>query len=89
MDEEQWMTKTQEHKHTEKNTGQWSKISTVLKNGHKQKNAAWIFWATAENRASTTQQHYTQAHSKHSKRSYALFYALRIAAQQRHATNSV
>jgi hypothetical protein len=53
----------------QQNTAQWSKISTQLKNGHKQKNVAWIFRTTAENTVGTTRT----AHSKHSKRFYALF----------------
>ena len=83
------MTKTEKHKHTA------AKHSAVVKNQHTAEKWAQtekpsvIFVATAENRVGTTKQHYAQAHSKHSKRSYALFYDLRIAAQQRNATNSV
>jgi hypothetical protein len=50
-------TERQRHRNTntqKQNTEQWSKISTQLKNGHTQKNAAQIFRATAENRVSTT-----------------------------------
>jgi hypothetical protein len=42
------------------------------------------FLDTVEKWANTTQQHYAQAHSKHSKRSYALFlrFANSSAAEQ-------
>jgi type II secretory pathway component PulF len=56
-----------------KKTAQWSKISTLMKNGLLLKNAAQIFRATAENRVSSTRRATHTAHSKHSKRSYALF----------------
>jgi len=65
-------------RNTEKqNTQQWSKISTGLENGLLLKNAAQIFRATAKNWASRThtetESTTNTAHSKHSKRSYALF----------------
>jgi hypothetical protein len=47
------------------------------------------FRTTAENWASPTQQHYAQAHSKHSKRFYALFLRFAKAARKQNATNSV
>jgi hypothetical protein len=75
---------TQIHKHTAE------KYTAVVKNQHcaekwaDAENAAWIFRDTTENRVGTTQQHYTPAHSKHSKRFYAFFirFANSSAAEQ-------
>jgi hypothetical protein len=63
---------------TQRNTEQqqaalWSKIGTLMKNGLLLKNAAQIFRATAENWVSSTRRATHTAHSKHSKRFYALF----------------
>ena len=79
-------TVRQTAKHTgHQHTTQWSKISTGLKKGLTQKNAQWIFWATAENWAGNTRRAAHTAHSKHSKRSYALF--LRCANSNTAAQN--
>ncbi len=57
----------------QQSTAPWSKISTGLENGLLLKNAAQIFRATDENWASHTRRAAHTAHSKQSKRSYALF----------------
>jgi hypothetical protein len=57
----------------QQNTTQWSKVSTLMKNGLLLKNVAQIFRATAENWVSSTRRATHTAHSKHSKRFYALF----------------
>ena len=55
----------QQHRNTQQQrTGEWSKISTVLKKGQTQKNAAEIFWATAENWVGTT--HRNREHNEYS-----------------------
>ena len=73
MNEEQWMATTEKQNTQQQRKGEWSKISTLPKNGLTQKNAQQIFRATAENGASNTQRAAHTAHRKHSKRSYAMF----------------
>jgi hypothetical protein len=52
MNEEQWMATTEKQNTQQQRKGEWSKISTLPKNGLTQKNAQQIFSATAENRVS-------------------------------------
>ena len=55
----------QQHRNTQQqSTERWSEISTGMKNGILLKNAAQIFRATAENRASNT--HSDIEHNEHS-----------------------
>ena len=70
---EQKNSERQRHNTDSKKTAQWSKISILMKNGLLLKNTAQIFRATAENWVGNTRRATHTAHSKHSKRFYALF----------------